>query len=223
MAAEAFRFDGALDPWKRGQIVPLCVGSVLDIGCNDGNLVAWLVQQGRQAEGIDIDAELIARARRNHPGCRYHEGADLARFADGQFDTVVAWNVLEHIEDHEAALRQMTRIAKRRVILSIPKEDDLSLPDSRVTYRPYVDLTHFHYYRRQTVLEMVQRLNLPAPRIDDISRARPLLAYTKLGVPRWLCSALDHLFWALASRRDSFFSSLRVVIDMPARQAAATA
>jgi len=214
MAAEAFRFDGALDPWKLGQILPACHGSVLDVGCNTGNLVACLQQQGRHAEGIDVDPAHIAQARRDHPGGSFHLGADLSRFKDGQFETVVAWNVLEHIEDHRAALREMTRIASRNVLLSLPKEDDLSLPDSRVTYRPYVDLTHFHYYRPDTILAMAHALGFRQVQVSHISRARPLLAYAKLGVPRWLCAGLDELFWRLSRQRDSFYSSLRVDIDV---------
>lgn len=214
MSAEAFKFDGSLDPWKLSQILPHCQGSVLDIGCNTGHLVGYLVSQGRQAEGIDVDAAHIDTARRQYPQARFHLGPDLGQFRDGQFDTVIAWNVLEHIEDHEHALREMARIARKTVILSIPKEDDLSLPDSRVTYRPYVDLTHFHYYRRDTIQAMAEAAGLKRLRIDDISRARPLLAYVKLGVPRWLCAALDNLFWALGRQRDSFYSSLRVVIDV---------
>lgn len=216
MSAEAFKFDGSLDPWKLGQILPHCSGSVLDIGCNSGNLVGYLASRGHHAEGIDVEAGLIEQARQQHPQCRFHLGPDLSQFRDGQFDTVVAWNVLEHIQDHETALREMTRIAAKKVVLSIPKEDDLSLPDSRVTYRPYVDLTHFHYYRRDTIQAMVHALGFRQLLIDDISRARPLLAYAKLGVPRWLCASLDNLFWLLSRSRDSFFSSLRVVIDVTA-------
>jgi len=220
VSADPFKFDGALDPWKLGQILPACHRTVLDIGCNTGNLVATLNQQGRHAEGIDIDEAHIALARQHHPQCTFHAGADLTRFADGQFESVVAWNVLEHIEDHVTALREMTRIASKNVILSIPKEDDLSLPDSRVTYRPYVDLTHFHYYRRDSILKMVHDLGWRTVQIEDISRARPLLAYARIGIPRWLCATLDNLFWAISRRRESFFSSLRVVIDVSDRRAA---
>jgi len=43
-----------------------------------------------------------------------------APFADGQFDYVIGMEVLEHVESIQAALRELVRIARREVIITLP-------------------------------------------------------------------------------------------------------
>ena len=107
----------------------------------------------------------------------------------------------------------MLRIASKNVILSIPKEDDLSLPSSRVTYRPYVDPTHIHYYTRERVINMIRRSEQFSVFFEDITRVRPLLAYEKIGIPLWICGSLDWLFWLLGRNKEVFHANLMVVIS----------
>jgi ubiquinone/menaquinone biosynthesis C-methylase UbiE len=42
--------------------------------------------------------------------------------ADGSFDMVVCLEVLEHLKDPVAALRELLRVSRRDVILSVPRE-----------------------------------------------------------------------------------------------------
>ncbi|WSS24664.1 methyltransferase domain-containing protein [Streptomyces sp. NBC_01190] len=46
-------------------VLARCRGSVLDIGCGPGRLVAALAELGRPALGIDVSAEAVRRARRS--------------------------------------------------------------------------------------------------------------------------------------------------------------
>ena len=214
MAADPFKFDGVLDSWKSGQILRFCQQSALDVGCNSGELVAYLNQKQIRAEGIDRDIDLIGQARKNHPGIEFHCNDGLSGFADNQFESVVAWNVLEHIEDDRSALRDMVRIASKNVIASVPKEDNISLPDSRVTYRPYVDPTHVHYYTRKLLAGMVADIGDYGVYFEDTTRVRPALAYAKIGVPHWLCTAIDAVLWSCAGNREPFHANLMFVIDV---------
>lgn len=214
MAAEPFKFDGVLEPWKRGQILRFCQSSALDVGCNSGELVMYLNQKQIHAQGIDKDAGLIEQARKNNPGIEFHCGSELSKFADNQFETVIAWNVLEHIAEDDCALREMIRIASKNVIASVPKEDKISLPDSRVTYRPYVDPTHVHYYTHEHLLSMIANIGDYGVYIEDTTRIRPALAYAKIGVPRWLCAAIDTVLWSLAGDREPFHANLMFVVNV---------
>jgi 2-polyprenyl-3-methyl-5-hydroxy-6-metoxy-1,4-benzoquinol methylase len=212
MPAEPFKFDGVLNDWKSSQILRFCGASALDIGCNTGELVAFLIDRGIHAEGIDSNVEFIKAAKKGYATLKFHTGTRLSKFRDGQFESVIAWNVLEHIEDDIQALKEMVRIASRNVILSVPKEDELSLPDSRVTYRPYVDPTHRHYYTKAMLLEMAAKIEALNAYFEDTTRVRPLLAYHKLGIPRWLCVTLDNIFWKFGSDRELFYANLMLVL-----------
>jgi len=48
------------------------------------------------------------------------EGLPNLPYADGQFDTVMCSDVLEHIDMHEEALRELSRVARKKVIITVP-------------------------------------------------------------------------------------------------------
>lgn len=48
--------------------IPLGAASVLDVGCNLGDLTAWCARRGLWAVGVDSSEELIAEARVRHAG-----------------------------------------------------------------------------------------------------------------------------------------------------------
>jgi SAM-dependent methyltransferase len=89
--------------------------ALLDIGCGPGTITADFaarVAPGRVC-GIDASAEVIASARRNHPGVEFATG-DVYRlqFADASWDVVHAHQVLQHLSDPAAALKEMRRVVK---------------------------------------------------------------------------------------------------------------
>jgi 2-polyprenyl-3-methyl-5-hydroxy-6-metoxy-1,4-benzoquinol methylase len=101
--------------------------SVLDIGCGEGVLTfQWAQRLGdRPVVGIDLpDAKLEAQWRtRERPNLRFlATRAEELPFTDDEFDMVTAIEALEHIPDPERTLREMTRVAKRHLLVSVPRE-----------------------------------------------------------------------------------------------------
>jgi len=101
--------------------------SVLDVGCGEGVLTReWAERLGTgRVVGVDLDdprlrAEWEAGARLN---LEYRAAeAHALPFADGEFDLVAGIEVLEHVPDPDAALREMARVARRRLLVSVPRE-----------------------------------------------------------------------------------------------------
>lgn len=63
---------------------------LLDAGCGTGRVAIRLAEQGYQVVGVDLDASMLAVARRTAPELAWIEG-DLAEFeVPGEFDLVVA-------------------------------------------------------------------------------------------------------------------------------------
>lgn len=88
-------------------------GSVLEIGKGTG-LTAWYLENaGLRVTTVDHDQDLGPTV-----------AADLRRlpFKDGTFNTVVAFQVLEHLpfEAFVPALVELSRVARDNVILSLP-------------------------------------------------------------------------------------------------------
>lgn len=76
---------------------------ILDAGCGTGRVGGFLVAAGHDVVGVDLDPELIAAARREHPGSRWLVG-DLSELdlpaagVPAGFDAVVcAGNVMTFV------------------------------------------------------------------------------------------------------------------------------
>jgi SAM-dependent methyltransferase len=117
VAAEAVAATGLTKP------------SLLEIGCGSGyysEVFATLLPGGVTYTGIDYSAAMIDRARAQYPLVRF-EVADATRlpYPDARFDIAFNGVSLMHIVDHEAAIREMARVASRFCILhTVPVFDD---------------------------------------------------------------------------------------------------
>jgi ubiquinone/menaquinone biosynthesis C-methylase UbiE len=94
-------------------------GTMLDIGCNNGNLAFLLRKQGVSPEqlnyiGIDIADESIECAKsRNIPGAVFQVGNALELdFPDESFDAVTLVEVIEHMPNQPHAIHEATRVLK---------------------------------------------------------------------------------------------------------------
>lgn len=86
--------------------------SVLDAGCGFGRIAIELDRRGVEVVGVDLDEDLLERARRRAPGLDWRHG-DLASFDAGrEFDlVVVAGNVIGFVDppDRDAAVSSCAR------------------------------------------------------------------------------------------------------------------
>jgi 2-polyprenyl-3-methyl-5-hydroxy-6-metoxy-1,4-benzoquinol methylase len=101
--------------------------SILDVGCGEGVLSArWAEQLGdRPVVGIDLqDPKLEAEwERRRRPNLQFRVmRAENLPFEAGQFDLAAAIEVLEHVPDPEHTVAEMARVARRHLLVSVPRE-----------------------------------------------------------------------------------------------------
>jgi SAM-dependent methyltransferase len=86
---------------------------VLDVGTGPGYAAQRATARGAVATGVDIADELVAIARRRHPGIRFLQGdAEDLRFADGSFDTLVSNFAINHVPRPERAIREFARVVE---------------------------------------------------------------------------------------------------------------
>lgn len=94
---------------------------VLDVGCGVGQVAARLDAAGFEAHGVDVSQPNIERARKVCPRCQLYDGRKLP-FADNYFASAGALNVLEHVDEPEAFVRDVARVVAPggKVVLSSP-------------------------------------------------------------------------------------------------------
>ena len=94
---------------------------ILDVGCGTGANLLMLSEYG-EAEGVDISEAALAFCReRGLDKVRLGAGEKLP-YEDGTFDLVTALDVVEHMDDDLAGLREMRRVLRPggRVLLFVP-------------------------------------------------------------------------------------------------------
>lgn len=94
---------------------------VLDIGCGDGQLLAWLRDtKGVEGRGIELDpGDVAAAVGRGLAVVQGDADTDLADYPDAAFDVVILSNTLQAMQRPAAVLAELVRIG-RSAIVSFP-------------------------------------------------------------------------------------------------------
>ena len=93
---------------------------LLDVGCGPGSITRGLAERVAPGEvvGVDLSKETLEAARqdaaaRGLTNLRYEEGSVYALpFPDASFDVAFAHQVLQHLREREAAIREMVRVLR---------------------------------------------------------------------------------------------------------------
>ena len=98
--------------------------AILEVGCGEGEILERLAARYPHARlvGIDLPDDGL-RAEWTRRGLPAEEGdATALRFADGEFDLVLAIEVLEHVPQPQRALAELARVCSNTAVLSVPLE-----------------------------------------------------------------------------------------------------
>ena len=158
------------------ELLPAPLGSVLDIGCARGEAAPLLRERGAtRLTGVELNPAFAAAA-----GARYDEV--LCRSAErelpwppGSFDTILCYDVLEHLVDPWAALAALAgRLASGgRIHISVPnaRHPGTWLPlvlRGTFDYRAQGlrDVTHLRFFARRDLEAMIRAAGLDVQHLD---------------------------------------------------------
>lgn len=94
-------------------MIPVLEGSVIDVGCGDGESSALFVKHSDKIDSIyGIDPHLPEEVA---VPARSYDGVTIP-FPDESFDVALASFILHHAQDAEVVIREMKRVGRRVVV-----------------------------------------------------------------------------------------------------------
>ena len=98
---------------------------ILDVGCGEGFTLIKLKQAkiGQTYEGIDYSSDALKLGKKLYPKLNIKKG-DIYHlpYKNNALDMIICTEVLEHLEYPEKALREIMRVAKKHMVISVPNE-----------------------------------------------------------------------------------------------------
>ena len=191
--------------------LPRPLGRVLDVGCGEGGAGPLLRAAGAsEIVGIEIEPEPAAVAARRYDRVEVGDARQALNRLDDPFDTVLCYDVLEHLVDPGALLRELAASASRGASLHVSTPNarhwtlvrDLLL---RGTFGysewGHRDATHLRWFTRRDLVGLIAdagwRVESTTPSLAHFLRAR------RLHVPHglvWRAGELFALQWFVLAR-----------------------
>jgi ubiquinone/menaquinone biosynthesis C-methylase UbiE len=186
---------------------------VLDVGCAQGWYGAAAHSAGFDVVWADLTCDVLPELRSAFVSASL---MDLP-VRDLEFDTTIALDVIEHVQDDEQALRELARVTGRRLILSVPNADDDVLHRYNLTYKHHIDRTHQREYRAVDLVDKLTRAGFVHVRVEQSGMVRPELLAEFVPSParNFVRRALRLLLRLRLLRTDRLYADLVVVADKP--------
>ncbi len=161
------------DPYSSHSLILRLAGlgagrRLLDVGAAHGYLAAELGSRGFRVTGIEADCVLGAEAARHcHEFLALDLDGALPRFPE-PFNVMIFGDVLEHLKNPLAVLRQLTASLNENgaAIISLPNVANiyvrLNLLLGRFDYqdRGILDRTHLHFFTRKSFRQFLEAAGL---------------------------------------------------------------
>ncbi len=158
-------------------------GRLLDVGCALGFLLAVARERGFDPEGVDVSEWACERARRL-TGLPVHQGTlGELRLPAGSFDALTAFDVVEHVHDPRAFLKEAARLLRPGgwLFLVTPNVSGWSRRLMGRFWFHFKPLEHTYYFDRRTLGRFLEEAGLE---VAEVRRNRRRVT------PRFVCERL---------------------------------
>jgi 2-polyprenyl-3-methyl-5-hydroxy-6-metoxy-1,4-benzoquinol methylase len=123
---------------------------ILDLGCASGNYSRRLAAMGYSVKGADVNPRYVQIARERGVDAYLIEGT--LPFPDRSFDSVIVFEVLEHLSDPLQVIREAKRVARYNVLFTTPNSEGIAeLQRNGLLFEHFADLDHKNFFTEESL------------------------------------------------------------------------
>jgi SAM-dependent methyltransferase len=128
--------------------------AVLDLGCATGNYMEQLRRIGKACIGADVNPRYVeAAVSRGLDACVV--GQELP-FRDRSFDSVLLFEVAEHLADVRPVLLEAARVARRNILLTVPNCAGLDgMRNAGAVYEHFLERDHRNFFTPESMRDLL--------------------------------------------------------------------
>ena len=128
---------------------------VLDLGCATGNYCSCLSRAGYNVKGADVNPDYVRIAQQRGVDAYVIEGR--VPFPDRSFDTVLVFEVLEHLSEPEQVIKEAKRLARKNVLFTTPNSGKVEeLQRNGLLFEHFGDLDHKNFFTEETLVQLLR-------------------------------------------------------------------
>ena len=134
--------------------------SVLDFGCGKGKTVQFLRNQKIKAFGIEINREAIRETMVEEvkPYITLYDGTLPVPYDNESFENIICIEVLEHIPDYEKVIKELQRIVRSKVVITVPDIGAIPLLYHHgVVPWHMLEATHVNFFTLRSLQGLLER------------------------------------------------------------------
>jgi len=183
---------------------------VLDIGCGNGSLGAYLEAAGNECYGITVSKKEAQMAKTQIHSVQQMdiEQVNALPFSDNYFDVVLFTDVLEHLRDPQRVLNLVKPYLKSEalVIASIPNVANVKVRSGlffgKFDYEQVgiLDETHLRFYTLKSAKSLVQNACYAVQHIRFTN--------WNWNLPKWIRKCFSFCEWEIRDRMTRWFPGL---------------